>query len=305
MFTNTLTIIGSPHQNTITSAVIRKVLHHLPKSADVRKLAGNDACEIMFSFDTSNIDYNSRLDDLKTKLHEALENVPADLCFLTNDHPRKKILLISDMDSTIIQQECIDEIAKFAGAGDQVSQITERAMKGEIEFETALRERVKALRGLKIDHLQKVFDERITLMPGARELVQTMRANGAYCALISGGFTYFTSRVAKVIGFQSNQANELEISGNSLTGNVREPILGREAKLVALKSLMREQHLDQTATMAVGDGANDLQMIQQAALGVAFHAKPIVSAEAQISITHGDLTALLFLQGYSREEFVK
>ncbi len=304
MFTHILVIVGRPLKYTINAEVIQRALDQLPNSAEVKKLAGDDACEISFNFEAADVHVTARLDDLKRQLREAFQNVPADLCVLANGHPRKKLLLLSDMDSTIIQQECIDEIARLAGAGEQVSHITERAMKGEIEFETALRERVKTLQGLTTDHLQTVLDNHVTLMPGARELVQTMRANGAYCALISGGFSYFTSRIAETLGFHTNQANELEIRGDSLTGKVCEPVLGREAKLEALRSLMRDHHIERPMTMAVGDGANDLQMIQHAGLGVAFHAKPIVSSKAQISISHGDLTALLYLQGYSRDEFV-
>ena len=216
---------------------------------------------------------------------------------------RRKMLLVADMDSTIIEQECIDEIADLAGIKPAIAAITERAMRGELPFEPALRERVALLAGLPETALDKVMAERVTLMPGARILTATMRAHGAYCALVSGGFTYFTSRVAARAGFDEDRANVLEIADGKLAGRVREPILGRAAKLEALEELTRARGLYPAATMAVGDGANDLAMIKAAGLGVAYRAKPVVAAEAQASIRHGDLTALLYLQGYRREEF--
>jgi len=304
MFTHTLVIIGSPHQNTVTPEIIKKALDQLPNSAQVKELAGHDASEISFELIESEAKSANWLNDLRKQLEQIFVNIPVDLCLVENDPPRKKKLLISDMDSTIIQQECIDEIAKMAGVGPQVSQVTERAMRGEIEFETALLDRVEALKGLTIDDLKSVLDSRITLMPGARKLVQTMRSNGAYCALVSGGFTYFTSQIAERVGFNSDQANELELKDNRLTGKVRDPILGRQAKFQALRTLISKINIDRSATMAVGDGANDLQMMQHAGFGVAFHAKPVVAAQARFNITYGDLTALLYLQGYRRKEFV-
>lgn len=243
---------------------------------------------------------------LKARLTEELAGLPVDINILPNPSPdRRKKLLIADMDSTIIEQECIDEIADFAGVGARVADITERAMRGELDFEEALRERVGLLKGLDEAKLQKVFDERLSLMPGARKLVQTMRAHGAYCALVSGGFTFFTSRIADKVGFHVNQANTLNIADGKLTGTPGEPILGRQAKLDALQRLTKERHLAPIETLAVGDGANDLAMIKAAGLGVAYRAKPIVATEAAAAITHSDLTALLYLQGYRRDQFVE
>ena len=214
---------------------------------------------------------------------------------------RKKQLLISDMDSTMIEQECIDELAAHLGIKDQVAIITERAMNGELDFADALRERVGLLKGLPELALKIVFDERIKLMSGARELVQTMRAHGAHCILVSGGFTFFTERVGDVLGFHAHYANQLAFKDGELTGEVVEPILGAQAKLDTLNA----QNMAAKDVLAVGDGANDLPMLMAAGLGVAYHAKPVVQAETKASITHGDLSALLYAQGYARTEWKK
>ena len=218
---------------------------------------------------------------------------------------RRKRLLIADMDSTIIPVECIDEIADFAGVRDRVQPITERAMRGEIGFEDALRARVALVEGMAEARLQAVFDERVTLTPGARSLVRTMRAHGAYTALVSGGFSFFTERVAAAAGFDENRANRLIEDAGRLTGRVAEPVLGRAAKVEALTELTARLGLAAADALAVGDGANDLGMIEAAGLGVAFHAKPIVVARADAGILHGDLTALLYLQGYGADEIVR
>lgn len=217
---------------------------------------------------------------------------------------RRKRLVVADMDSTMIGQECIDELADMIGLKPQVAAITERAMRGEIEFEPALRERVALLRGLPVSVIAEVLETRIRLTPGGGELVRTMKANGAYAALVSGGFTLFTGPVSQRIGFDEHRANLLEIEGDVFAGRVAEPILGREAKLSALMELSRRFSLSRHETMAIGDGANDLAMIRAAGLGVAYHAKPKVAAEAGARIDHNDLSALLFVQGYRREEFV-
>ena len=218
---------------------------------------------------------------------------------------RRKALFLADMDSTVIGQECIDELADFAGFKDRVSAITERAMQGEIAFEPALRERVALLKGLQLSVVDAVLSERITLTPGAETLVRTLRAHGTYCALVSGGFTVFTGPIAARLGFNEHRSNTLEVEGDRLAGRVGEPILGREAKLERLIGLRTELALDQGATMAVGDGANDLAMLAEAGLGVAFRAKPAVAAAAQARIDHNDLDALLFLQGFRRADFVE
>jgi phosphoserine phosphatase len=217
---------------------------------------------------------------------------------------RRKRLLIADMDSTIINVECIDELADFAGLKAQISAITERAMRGELDFETALRERVAMLKGLPVSALQQTYDERVRLNPGARTLVRTMAANGARCVLVSGGFSFFTSRVAQAALFQAHRGNTLCEADGRLTGEVGEPILGREAKLRALKEEAEARMLPLSATLAIGDGANDLAMIEAAGLGVAYRAKPIVAIQADARIEHTDLTALLYFQGYSAEAFV-
>ena len=217
---------------------------------------------------------------------------------------RRKKLFLADMDSTMIGQECIDELADFVGLKAHVAGITERAMRGEIAFEPALRERVALLKGLPVSVVDEVLKQRITLTPGGRELVATMRAHGAYTCLISGGFTLFTNAVAAMIGFQENRANELKVEDGKLTGEVAEPILGRAAKLATLVELRESFDLDDLDTLVVGDGANDLGMIEAAGLGVAYHAKPAVAAAAAARIDYGDLTALLYAQGYRREEFV-
>ena len=234
----------------------------------------------------------------------ALMGRPIDVALLPLDG-RRKALLIADMDSTMIGQECIDELADLVGKRTIVSAITERAMRGELDFPAALRERAAMLRGLPLDRLRDTYERRITLNPGARHLVMTMRKHGAFTALVSGGFTYFTGRVREAAGFDHDQANILETEDGALTGIVREPILGQDAKREALERLARARGIDLAGTLAVGDGANDLAMIGIAGLGVAFHAKPKVAAAARVRIDHGDLTALLYLQGYRRSEFVE
>ncbi|WP_102109097.1 phosphoserine phosphatase SerB [Oceaniglobus roseus] len=216
---------------------------------------------------------------------------------------RRKRLLLADMDSTMIRQECIDELADAAGVGPRVAAITARAMNGELDFEGALRERVGLLKGLPEEVIGQVLAERITLMPGGPELLATMKANGARAVLVSGGFTAFTSAIATRLGFDEHRANTLLVRDGQLTGTVAEPILGRQAKLDALNDLCERLGLAAAEVLAVGDGANDLAMLGAAGAGVALHAKPAVAAQAQLRINHGDLTALLYLQGYARTEF--
>ncbi len=216
---------------------------------------------------------------------------------------RKKRLLIADMDSTMIRQECIDELADEAGVGAHVAAITARAMNGELDFEAALRERVGLLKGLPEAVIARVLRDRITLMPGGKVLLATMKAQGAYAALVSGGFTAFTAAVAELLGFDENRANTLHLAEGCLTGTVAEPILGKEAKLQALQEITARLRITPAEAIAVGDGANDLPMLLAAGTGVALHAKPRVQADCDIRVNHGDLTALLYLQGYSREEF--
>lgn len=218
---------------------------------------------------------------------------------------RRKKLLIADMDSTIIGCECLDELAGMAGIKEKVAAITERAMRGELEFEPALRERVALVKGLPLEALSRVYAERVRLNAGARALVATMRKHGAHTILVSGGFTYFTSRVAADAGFDASQGNRLLDDGRALTGMVGEPILGREAKLETLEDAVNRLGISFEEALAVGDGANDLDMIKRAGLGVAYHAKPVVAAAAGASVAHGDLTALLYLQGYREDEILR
>lgn len=216
---------------------------------------------------------------------------------------RRKRLLIADMDSTMIQQECIDELADEAGVGAHVAGITARAMNGELDFEAALRERVGLLKGLPVAVIDRVLSDRITLMPGGPALLATMKARGGHAALVSGGFTAFTSRIAAVLGFDEHRANTLLTEGEVLSGQVAQPILGKAAKLQALEDISARLGIDPGQAIAVGDGANDLAMLQRAGTGVALHAKPSVAAQCAVRVNHGDLTALLYIQGYAREDF--
>ena len=237
--------------------------------------------------------------------HKALAAIPANVpidSFIQPVEGRAKRMLVADMDSTIIQQECLDEVARAAGIGPKVAAITERAMRGELRFEDALRQRIALLSGFPESKLRDVLD-RIELMPGTKELTGTMRAYGARVVLVSGGFTFFTSAIAKRAGFDIDYGNRFNFENGALTGVV-EPILGPNAKLEAMESEALQTGIGLGEIIAVGDGANDLAMIKAAGLGVAFRAKPIVSAEARARIDHGDLTALLYLQGYRAEDFV-
>ncbi len=240
---------------------------------------------------------------LRAVVGEGLAHLPADFA-LQPWADRKKRLLIADMDSTIIGCECLDELADFAGVKAEVSAITERAMRGEIGFEGALRERVAMLKGLELSALERCYAERVRLNPGARTLVRTMSAGGARCILVSGGFRFFTTRVAQACGFAHDRANTLIDDGARLTGAVGDPILGREAKLQALIEETADLGFGPDAALAVGDGANDLMMIEAAGLGVAYRAKPVVAAQADARVDHADLTALLYFQGYAAADFV-
>ncbi|PYG29241.1 phosphoserine phosphatase SerB [Pelagimonas varians] len=220
------------------------------------------------------------------------------------DQGRQKRMLLADMDSTMIEQECIDELAEEAGVGAYVKDITARAMNGELDFDGALTERVALLKDLPESVIDTVVKNRITLMPGGKTLLNTMKANGGYCALVSGGFTAFTSRVSGLLGFDENRANTLIIEGGKLSGEVGLPILGREAKIEALEQITARLGISEADVVAVGDGANDLGMLGRAGFGVALHAKPSVQAECALRVNHGDLTALLYLQGYPKADFV-
>jgi phosphoserine phosphatase len=230
-----------------------------------------------------------------------LDGLPVDISTLP---PTRKKLMLADMDSTIIGCECLDELADFAGKKAEVSAITERAMAGELDFEGALTARVAMLTGLPLSALQACYEERVALNDGAQTFVRTMAALGAHCALVSGGFTFFTSRVAKAAGFHTNRANTLIDDGAALTGKVGMPILGKEAKLAALNEDAAQLGLALSDSLAIGDGANDLMMIEAAGLGIAYYAKPVVAARAPARIDHGTLESALFFQGIARSEFV-
>ena len=244
------------------------------------------------------------LPDNQWQVWEGLQALGVDMAILPAEGRRKRLLL-ADMDSTMIQQECIDELADMAGVGPYVASITARAMNGELDFEAALRERVGLLTGLPVAVIEDVLRDRVTLMPGATALLATMKANGAYAALVSGGFTAFTARIAALLGFDENRANTLLVEGGLLSGQVSDPILGKAAKVQALQDITARLGIAVDAALAVGDGANDLGMLGLAGMGVALHAKPAVAAQCQVRVNHGDLTALLYLQGYSRAEFLE
>jgi phosphoserine phosphatase len=290
------TLICNPADPALDSTIVDGARAILPSPGAAHWLFNEVAVDIPFEGS----------DDIATivkRLRAARGDLPIDIVVQPQALRRKKLFL-ADMDSTMIGQECIDELADYAGLKAHVADITERAMRGEIEFEPALRERVALLRGLPISVVDEVLRQRITPTPGGRELVMTMRAHGAYTCLISGGFTLFTNAVAEMIGFQENRANELKAEDGKLSGQVAEPILGRAAKLATLIELRESFDLDEIDALVVGDGANDLGMIEAAGLGVAYHAKPAVAAAAAARIDHGDLTALLYMQGYRRDEFV-
>jgi phosphoserine phosphatase len=291
------TLICHPANPALDSTVLDGARALLPLAQPAQWLCDEIAADIRFG------DGSEDAHAVAKRLREARGDLPIDIV-VQPVIGRRKELLLADMDSTMIAQECIDELADLVGLKAHVSAITERAMRGEIAFEPALRERVALLKGLSADVVDKVIQERITLTPGGRELVATMRAHGAWTCLISGGFTLFTRAIAEKIGFQENRANTLIVRDGKLTGEVAEPILGRDAKLATLIELREAEDLDHIDTLVVGDGANDLGMIQQAGLGVAFHAKPAVATAAAARIDHSDLTALLYAQGFRREEFV-
>lgn len=250
------------------------------------------------------VEFDTKPDEVLSAVRKAAARWPVDVNVVRAGHQRKK-LLIADMDSTMIKQECIDELADAAGAGDAVKAITVRAMNGELDFEDALRERVAALKDLPSGVIGEVIANRISFTSGGRELIATMRQNSAYCALISGGFTHFTAFVGAELGFHEHQANELIIRENLLTGEVADPILGRDAKVAALQRISSTFGFSMDEAMAVGDGANDIPMLKTAGTGVALHAKPAVKQQIDIQIDHGDLTALLYLQGFTRDEFAR
>jgi phosphoserine phosphatase len=288
MFTTTL--IAAP---AALDPALAEALRNAWGGGAVQWLAPDEAAE----FDMPEVPGN------RWEVWADLQNQGVDLVVQPTEGRRKKMLL-ADMDSTMIQQECIDELAEVAGVGAHVRAITARAMNGELDFEGALIERVALLRDLPEKVIGEVLASRITYMPGGSALVATLRANGAYCALVSGGFTAFTVSVASHLGFDKNRANTLLTENGRLLGDVARPILGRAAKVQALEEISTRLGITEADVLAVGDGANDLGMLGRAGAGVALHAKPSVAAQCDIRINHGDLTALLYIQGYARDQFV-
>jgi phosphoserine phosphatase len=292
-----LTLVAPPNAGAF-SINLREVFASVgARGKESRKLSAGEAAATDVILEADD------LAALRAALQAPMADQQLDWC-LQPVEGRRKRLLIADMDSTIINVECLDELADFAGLKAEISAITERAMRGELAFEGALRERVAMLKGLPVTALQQAYDERVRLNPGAKTLVRTMAASGARCVLVSGGFSFFTKRVAAAAGFHAERANSLGEAAGALTGLVGEPILGREAKLAALNEEAAALGVPLSATLAVGDGANDLAMIEAAGLGVAYRAKPVVAAQADSRVDHADLTALLYFQGYAEDDFV-
>jgi phosphoserine phosphatase len=293
--THVATLLSDPASPVLTEAVLAAAQAMLPNAATPVWLGNGIAADIPFT--ATNAATRVLADQVRTRL-----GVPVDVVIQPAPDRRKKLYL-TDMDSTVIEQECIDELADFAGLKDHVAKITERAMNGEIAFEPALRERVALLKDLPLSVIDEVIRTRITLMPGGKTLVATLRKHGVHTCLVSGGFTLFTGRIAAMLGFDEHRGNVLVIENGKLAGRVEEPILGKEAKLATLRELTTEHGLKPEDSLVSGDGANDMPMIEAAGLGIAFRAKPVVAAAAPARIDHGDLTALLYVQGYRHEEF--
>jgi phosphoserine phosphatase len=289
------TLVADPVNEPLSEATLDRAAQALCGVERRRWLDEGAAADLVFTGD---------LKSKRAALERALADEPVDVIVQPLAR-RLKRLLVADMDSTLIGQECVDELAAFAGVGDRVAAITERAMRGEVAFEPALRERVALLTDLPETVIDEVLRDRITLTPGARTLARTMRANGAYVVIVSGGFRQFTRAIGERIGADEDRANILMIEGGKLAGKVVEPILGQDAKLGALEEIAAAKGLTLDDTLAVGDGANDLPMLQAAGLGVAYRAKPKVAANAHARVEHGDLTALLYAQGFARQDFVE
>lgn len=289
------TLIANPN-NPVLDRQLGEQAANAIGASQLYWLADGIACDIPLPSDTN-------CDQARQQICAIIANAPIDVTIQTVETRRKKAL-IADMDSTMIDQECIDELAVFAGVYDKVAAITIRTMNGELDFDTSMRERVAMLKGLDVAIINQVIEEKITLASGGRTLVQTMRNNGAYTALVSGGFTSFTAKIAEQIGFHENRANVLIEKNGVLIGKVKDPILGADAKVIALNDIAKTHTLTAEDFMAVGDGANDIPMLKLAGTGVALHAKPTVAAAAEHCIDHGDLTALLYMQGYRKSDFV-
>lgn len=287
-----LCLIANPNDSELDPDLAAAVVQQT--GGDLNWLNHAIACEIIEPKST----------DALVLAREIIGARKVDAAMVPTEHRRKQVL-IADMDSTMIEQECIDELAAALGIKEQVAEITDRAMRGELDFEAALDTRVALLKGLERKIIEEVRREQITLAPGGRALVQTMKAYGAYTSLVSGGFTFFADFFAKRIGFDEAVANVLEFEGDRLTGTVQKPIVDKNTKRERLMVLASERNVPLSQTIAVGDGANDLDMISIAGFGVAMHAKPTVAAQAGIRIDHADLTAVLYLQGYNDEDIVR
>lgn len=292
-----VTLVAPPDAVFVPETVVINALAAEGVRAAGRRVLGERAVDLLVEAE------EGAAPQLRRMVEDSVRHFPLDSCVQPHEG-RKKRLLVADMDSTIIGCECLDELADFAGVKDQVAAITERAMRGELEFEGALRERVAMIRGLPLTDLERCYAERVRLNPGARTLVRTMAADGARCVLVSGGFTFFAAKVAEEAGFHLARANWLKEEDGALTGEVGEPILGREAKLQALMDESAALGVGPTDALALGDGANDLAMIEAAGLGVAYRAKPLVAARAAARVDRCDLTAVLHFQGYREDEFV-
>ncbi|HXW73123.1 MAG TPA: phosphoserine phosphatase SerB [Methylocella sp.] len=293
------TLIGNPALAVLTPDMLAKASEVLSRPAAPQWLAFNVAADIPFEASPGT---NAKI--VTERIRASLDGEKIDV-IVREERKRRKKLLLADMDSTMIREECLDEIADEIGIKAKIAAITERAMRGEVAFEPALRERVGLLKGIDKAAINRVLAKRISLMPGGRTLVQTMRANGAHTVLVSGGFSLFTSAVAGALGFHEDRANELLFdAGGRLSGFVAEPVLGQNAKLQALRQIRDKLKLGKEETLAVGDGANDLLMLEEAGLGVAFHGKPKVAAAAEARIDFADLTSLLYAQGYRRSDFI-
>jgi phosphoserine phosphatase len=288
------TLVSNPLRPAVDAAAIAKARALLPNAISESVLKEGIAADIFFA---PGPDAQER--EIGDLVRAALSPAPIDVVVQETRYRRKK-LFVADMDSTMIDQECIDELADFAGLKAHVAAITERAMRGELPFEPALRERVALLKDLPLSVIGETIEKKITLAAGGPELIATLKAHGVYTCLVSGGFTLFTNVIAGKLGFDENRANELLVENGKLTGRVQEPILGRAAKLATLQELTRKLGIRAEETIAIGDGANDLDMITAAGLGVAIHAKPAVAAAAQARVDHADLTAILYCGGYAR-----
>jgi phosphoserine phosphatase len=291
------TLIANPSEPAVTDEIVTRATRALGQETEQAILARGIAADLVISGAQD-------IKAVEAALRQALDGESIDIVVQPSAHRRKRLFL-ADMDSTMIGQECIDELADYVGLKSEVSEITERAMRGEIAFEPALRERVALLRNLPVNVVDEIIEKRITLTPGGTGLVRTMRANGAYTCLVSGGFTLFTGPIGAKIGFHEDRSNRLILDGEKLAGLVEEPILGRKAKLATLIELRTRFGLAPHETMAVGDGANDLAMLGEAGLGVAFRAKPAVAAAAHARLDHADLSALLYVQGCKAGEIVQ